>query len=658
MIYLFSVFIFEVDDTGGTVTSSPTKVVWSANRSNPVSENATLLLTSDGGLSLHDSDGTLVWFTNVSDHSVSGINITESGNLVLFDQNKSIIWQSFDHPTDTLLMGQKLTVGASLTANVSLTNWSEGQVHLTVVSNGLRAFADSNHKQLYIDCNILQNITENNSDYQLEFTNGSLSFSNYNDPTGRITLPNARSDSIQFIRLEYNGMLLLYDYINYTRGYPNSVIDLLEILGRIPDGLCIYPKICGHYGIFQDGQCKCADDTYFRQDVNNNTFSCSPVTPISCQDSQNYMLSVSPIDAVTIYNYIDDIETRIRGHDVVECQEFCLQNCSCKAALYSFTNGGCYLSTEIFTLINEQLNFNYFYSSAVYLKVPSPPPSYNEKAGSGPKEVLGFTFGGILVLIFIIGVFLVFLRRGAEKQEQDYIDEVPGMPSRFSLQELEVATQNFGNKLGEGGFGTVFEGSLGDEKVAVKRLEGVEQAKKEFLAEVQIIGNIHHINLVRLIGFCAEKSKRLLVYEYMYNGSLDKWIYGKDGRTRLNWGTRYNIIIDIAKGLCYLHEECRQRIVHLDIKPENILLDENFNAKVADFGLCKLIDRDKSKVMTRMRGTPGYLAPEWLTAMITEKVDVYSFGVVVMEILCGRRNLDYSHQEENRHLITLLEVKS
>ncbi|KAJ4802464.1 Serine/threonine-protein kinase [Rhynchospora pubera] len=307
------------------------------------------------------------------------------------------------------------------------------------------------------------------------------------------------------------------------------------------------------------------------------------------------------------------------GHDVVECQEFCLRNCSCKAALYSFTNGGCYLSTEIFTLINEQLNFNYFYSSAVYLKVPSPPSSYNEKpgsvpsppssnnkkAGSGPKEVLGFTFGGILVLIFIIGVFLVFLRRGEEKQEQDYIDEVPGMPSRFSLQELEVATQNFGSKLGEGGFGTVFEGSLGDEKVAVKRLEGVEQAKKEFLAEVQIIGNIHHINLVRLIGFCAEKSKRLLVYEYMYNGSLDKWIYGKDGRTRLNWGTR-----------------------------------------------------DKSKVMTRMRGTPGYLAPEWLTAMITEKVDVYSFGVVVMEILCGRRNLDYSHQEENRHLITLLEVKS
>ncbi|KAJ3691453.1 hypothetical protein LUZ61_020617 [Rhynchospora tenuis] len=285
----------------------------------------------------------------------------------------------------------------------------------------------------------------------------------------------------------------------------------------------------------------------------------------------------------------------------------------------------------------------------------SPPPKSPEKVGLG--AILGSAFGGLLLLLFIIGIVWVLLRRGEEEEEQDYIDELPGLPTRFSLQELEVATENFSKTLGEGGFGTVFEGILGDEKVAVKRLEGVERAKKEFLAEVQIIGGIHHINLVNLTGFCAEKSKRLLVYEYMYNGSLDKWIYGRDGRSCLNWRTKYKIITDIAKGLCYLHEGCKRRILHLDIKPQNILLDDNFNAKVADFGLCKLMDRDKSKLETRMRGTPGYIAPEWLTAMITEKVDVYSFGVVVMEILCGRRNLDYSQTEENRHLIALLEVK-
>ncbi|XP_020594665.1 G-type lectin S-receptor-like serine/threonine-protein kinase SD2-5, partial [Phalaenopsis equestris] len=124
----------------------------------------------------------------------------------------------------------------------------------------------------------------------------------------------------------------------------------------------------------------------------------------------------------------------------------------------------------------------------------------------------------------------------------------------------------------------------------------------------------------------------------------------------LDWETRRNIILDIAKGLCYLHEECRHRIAHLDIKPQNILLDEKFKAKVADFGMSKLIDREQREVMTRMRGTPGYLAPEWLTSIITEKVDVYSFGVVVLEIMSGRRNLDPSQPEEAVQLIALLET--
>nr|TKW13086.1 hypothetical protein SEVIR_5G076751v2 [Setaria viridis] len=145
----------------------------------------------------------------------------------------------------------------------------------------------------------------------------------------------------------------------------------------------------------------------------------------------------------------------------------------------------------------------------------------------------------------------------------------------------------------------------------------------------------------------------------MPKGSLDKWIYYQhDSSTApLDWQTRRKIITQIAKGLSYLHEECMKRIAHLDVKPQNILLDENFNAKLSDFGLCKLIDRDKSQVITRMRGTPGYLAPEWLTSQITEKADVYSFGVVAMEIISGRKNLDTSRSEENIHLITLLEEK-
>ncbi|XP_048566666.1 G-type lectin S-receptor-like serine/threonine-protein kinase SD2-5 [Triticum urartu] len=225
--------------------------------------------------------------------------------------------------------------------------------------------------------------------------------------------------------------------------------------------------------------------------------------------------------------------------------------------------------------------------------------------------------------------------------------------------QLEVATKQFKDKLGEGGFGSVFEGLLGEERIAVKRLARAGQGKREFLAEVQTIGSIHHINLVRLFGFCAEKSHMLLVYEYMPKGSLDKWIYGRHDNTAppLEWKVRCKIITNIAKGLAYLHELCMKRIAHLDVKPQNILIDDDFNAKISDFGLCKLIDRDMSQVVTRMRGTPGYLAPEWLTSQITEKADVYSFGVVVMEMVSGRKNLDTSRSEESIHLITLLEEK-
>ncbi|KAJ0866150.1 putative protein kinase RLK-Pelle-SD-2b family [Helianthus annuus] len=206
------------------------------------------------------------------------------------------------------------------------------------------------------------------------------------------------------------------------------------------------------------------------------------------------------------------------------------------------------------------------------------------------------------------------------------------------------------------GYGAVFEGTLEDDsKIAVKCLEGLGQVNKSFLAEVQTIGSIHHVNLVRLRGFSAWKSQRFLVYEFMSNGSLDRWIYHGVREHVLEWKCRKKIILDVAKGLAYLHEECRQKIIHLDIKPQNILLDSDFNAKVSDFGLSKLIDRNQSQVMTTMRGTPGYLAPEWLSSVITEKVDVYSFGIVLLEILCGRKNFDRSQPEESWLLLSVFQ---
>ncbi|THG16929.1 G-type lectin S-receptor-like serine/threonine-protein kinase SD2-5 [Camellia sinensis] len=307
---------------------------------------------------------------------------------------------------------------------------------------------------------------------------------------------------------------------------------------------------------------------------------------------------------------------------------------------------------------------------------PSPSPSPTIVAASSPSLpadssqrkprqliiiILGSSLGAFFGVFFVVAFYFYIFRNKAESKELDefYVDQVPGMPIRFSYKDLRAMTCNFNNKLGEGGFGSVFQGKLSDgTKIAVKCLNGFGHVKKSFLAEVETIGSIHHVNLVRLIGFCAEKSHRLLVYEYMSNGSLDTWIFHRHQDLTLGWQSRKKIIMDIAKGLSYLHEECRQKILHLDIKPQNILLDEHFNAKISDFGLSKLIDKDQSQVETIMRGTPGYLAPEWLNSIISEKVDVYSFGVVVLEMLCGRKNLDRSQPEEDMHLLDLFKRKA
>ncbi|KAJ0669763.1 putative protein kinase RLK-Pelle-SD-2b family [Helianthus annuus] len=294
-------------------------------------------------------------------------------------------------------------------------------------------------------------------------------------------------------------------------------------------------------------------------------------------------------------------------------------------------------------------------------------PSFVLPGGERNNPSTGLIVGlplGIFFVLLTCGVvsftWIKNRRRLAKEKseiEEEYLDQMPGMPTRFSYEELNTATENFCKKLGEGGFGSVFEGSLKDgSKIAVKCLEGLSHIKKSFLAEVQSIGSIHHVNLVRLRGFCTWKTQRFLVYDFMSNGSLDKWIYHGNQEHILDWKCRKKIILDIAKGLAYLHEECRQKIIHLDIKPQNILLDDDFNAKVSDFGLSKLIDRNQSQVMTTMRGTPGYLAPEWLSSVITEKVDVYSFGIVLLEILCGRKNFDRSQpEEENWHLLRVFQ---
>ncbi|KAL5974016.1 hypothetical protein ACLOJK_030678 [Asimina triloba] len=265
---------------------------------------------------------------------------------------------------------------------------------------------------------------------------------------------------------------------------------------------------------------------------------------------------------------------------------------------------------------------------------------------------------GVLVIIFVKAAILVAVCVKRARNRENAVglgaefplftldkflqDMEREKPIRFSSQQLRIATDNFTHLLGSGGFGVVYKGIFSNGTiVAVKVLNGISNGRiqEQFMAEVSTIGRTHHFNLVRLYGFCFDRDLQALVYEYMEKGSLDRLLFCKSAT--LEWEKLYEIAVGTAKAIAYLHEECQQRIIHYDIKPGNILLDANFCPKVADFGLAKLCNREKTHMtMTCGRGTPGYAAPElWMPFPVTHKCDVYSYGMLLFEILGRRRNL-------------------
>ncbi|KAL3617341.1 L-type lectin-domain containing receptor kinase IX.1 [Castilleja foliolosa] len=223
---------------------------------------------------------------------------------------------------------------------------------------------------------------------------------------------------------------------------------------------------------------------------------------------------------------------------------------------------------------------------------------------------------------------------------------------------LVLATKDFAEeeKLGEGGFGGVYKGSLrdGGAGIAVKRVSrGSKQGLKEYVSEVKIISQLRHRNLVQLIGWCHERGELLLVYEFMPNGSLDSHLF--KSKSILTWEVRYKIAQGLASGLLYLHEEWERCVVHRDIKSSNIMLDSNFNAKLGDFGLARLVDHEKGSQTTVLAGTMGYMAPECvITGRASKETDIYSFGIVLLEIACGRKPIELKYRE-NKNQVVLVE---
>ncbi|KAJ7567446.1 hypothetical protein O6H91_02G147700 [Diphasiastrum complanatum] len=628
---------------------STQQIMWTANRNSPISISDQMIFQDNGDISLYNSTGSVVWSSGTAMTGAELLQLQESGNLAVLDSTNQSLWQSFDHPTDTLLLGQKLKSGVKLINSISATNLSEGRYSLQLEAGSLLLSAEFSSPQAYWSMNTDVRTISMGSDYPSYASLAAGVFGLYGNSSflvSEIVLASAASNTLRRAVLKPNGNLV-------TSFYAGTIWN--EDFNALQD-VCSLPGACGQYGVCSNaGQCSCPQ-SLSPLNSSNVAQGCGPPAQLPCTNSST---DISFRDMGSGLDYFfNRFSAPLNASSLKACQNLCLQNCSCSALFYHQDSNDCYLSGEL-----GSLEYKGTATSFTFLKVltstetPSSAPLVTANSGGASYIVYIIVGCSVAFILVVVSIFACwFYRRkkasssAAFTEDDGFLESLPGLPTRFSYKQLQTATNNFSTKLGTGGFGSVYEGILADKsRVAVKKLESVAQGKKEFRAEVATIGSIHHVHLVQLKGFCAEGIHRLLVYEFMARSSLDRSLFTEtaDCPPLLDWSTRINIALGTARGLAYLHEDCRERIIHCDIKPENILLDDNFLAKVSDFGLAKLMNREQSNVFTTLRGTRGYLAPEWLMNYpISEKSDVYSFGMVLLELISGRKNFDPTEVSE------------
>ncbi|KAH7675699.1 Non-specific serine/threonine protein kinase protein [Dioscorea alata] len=373
------------------------------------------------------------------------------------------------------------------------------------------------------------------------------------------------------------------------------------------------------------------------------------ISPKASQSTSRFSVGTANLsDSEDIYAMLQctrDLSSSSCGNCLYEVLEAMRTTCSGSI--------GCHMLAVSCTARYETYRF-YSLSVAPPPPAASPPPpagGENRSSESGGKSRNITTTVLVVVIPLAVAILLfavcICLRRRSVRTAKIPGDEpelISAESLLFDLCTIREATDNFSdeNKLGKGGFGSVYKGMLRDgQEIAVKRLASSSlQGLAEFKNEVLLVAKLQHKNLVRLLGCCIENNEKILVYEYLYNSSLDKFLFDPIKRRQLDWQRRYKIIEDIGRGLLYLHEESRLRIIHRDLKPGNILLDEDMNPKIADFGFAKLFGLDETQGKASLiAGTLGYMAPEYaLHGLLSVKLDVYSYGMMVLEIVTGRKN--------------------
>ncbi|XP_076935537.1 G-type lectin S-receptor-like serine/threonine-protein kinase At5g35370 [Bidens hawaiensis] len=631
-------------------------VVWAANRNTPISSSGQLSLSSTG-LTINDDNGKPVWSTGPIGSMITALQLLDSGNLVLVDQFNKTVWQSFDFPTDTIVPGQKFPVGKFLTASVSPEDFFAGEYTFTLTSaDGLLQWQRLTYYKLSMDPKSIKD-SDRPVSYLMVNGSGCNLFSNPGSEIAINVMMTSAVSDYRILKISIFGSLVVMRYTNN-----NWVTDFTT-----PADSCRAPLRCGKLGLCSAGGCSCPPG--FRNDPNMNSgcsFSDDSLKlPESCGPQLGGFVYV-PLGAGLSYFSVDFTNPVRNNVGLSSCEAICSSNCSCLALFYGNRSGSCYLiENHLGSFISSNNNNNNGDDVKLgFIKAISLTNQDNSSVSDFPVIGLVLLPASGVVLILILAIWMSRRTRNCKMKPSSkklvdhpdpYSDDlemffIAGLPVRFSYEDLVWATGDFSTPVGSGGFGTVYKGVLRDKTaVAVKKITAFgSQGHKEFGTEIAVIGNIHHVNLVRLKGFCTHGRDRFLVYEYMNRGSLDRTLFGPG--PPLEWQERFEIAVGTARGLAYLHSGCEHKIIHCDVKPENILLSNDMQVKISDFGLSKLLSPEQSGLFTTMRGTRGYLAPEWLTnEAISDKTDVYSYGMVLLELIQGRKNCGHAqtHGSEN-----------
>ncbi|PRQ44219.1 putative protein kinase RLK-Pelle-DLSV family [Rosa chinensis] len=638
-------------------------VVWIANRDNPIHDTSGVFTINRYGnlvLYAYNMETSPIWSADVSlsvknTSTLSAyVQLLDTGNLVMFqnDRDRIFVWQSFDFPTDTLIPGMKVGMNWKTGLEWVLTSWkSQDDPGTGDYTFRLHNWSHTVTPQYFIYKGLTKYWRGDTEPWPNSVRNAEEMsfFLTYN--TNKLTI----------MKLKFSG---LHQHLEWNDGD-----DQWKELLSTPKYRCDWYGHCGANSkcSLDSGnlfECECLPG-YEPKSINgwngrNGSDGCvsKRVKVSKCRNGEGF---------VKVERVKDPDASRAallkRGMSTKECEQECLRNCSCTAYMTKKIAG----VVDCLTWYDDLMDILVYTEARRDLYVRVDKIELAENAANSQ----GFFRRGMLVVpilfallaLVLINVLACWLlkKKGKTKVfvEVDELEESKRYPELqfFDLNTLVAATDNFSdvNKLGEGGFGGVYKGELPNgQKVAVKRLSSSSgQGIGEFKNEVELIAGLQHRNLVKLLGCCIKGGERMLVLEYMPNKSLDSFLFDDTRRSFLDWGRRFEILNGVARGLLYLHQDSRLRIIHRDLKTSNILLDDEMTPKISDFGMARIFHGDQLQDNTKkVVGTYGYMSPEYAVfGRFSTKSDVFSFGIVLLEIVSGKRNNGSYEENYSMNLI-------